>query len=453
MSVDAGEIVEKGGAVSTATAHIAPTGMRDQGTHARFFIASLLFALTFGASLGAVVLGSITLPWQMIAPGLLPAAKLAHAYAQVFGFATLFIMGVAYHAVPRIKGTVLKAPRLVRLSFWLQSSGVLVVCLGALIGGPIAPTASIAGLAAMVLATTAFGSVIHRTLSAGTPAPERFERYLRAGCAWLVVSLVLAFLTALGVAPLQPVVWEAALWGFVASWIFGMSLRMLPALMDTRVMQGRAGTPIFAAYEATVLLWVGVTTIEVWLDVPALRATSGALLLMAALGFVLRLGVWGPRAGAGETGDRGHVKFMITAYAWLCVALVLGPGWGAAMGLQGDAVPSLLLDLSRHAFTLGFLTQMIVGVAARVVPVFAGVTLWSPAWRDATYYVLNAAVAARGLQAVVEIAGVAEAWPYIAISGPLGLAAFVMFACNMVLTVRGRERVSRATAVAGNAPE
>ncbi len=68
---------------------------------------------------------------------------------------------------------------------------------------------------------------------------------------------------------------------------------------------------------------------------------------------------------------------------------------------------------SRFLFTLGFLTQMIVGVATRIVPVFTGAPPWSRTARDATFGLLNAAVAAPALEVAVESGGDA-AWPSIA---------------------------------------
>ncbi len=149
-------------------------------------------------------------------------------------------------------------------------------------------------------------------------------------------------------------------------------------------------------------------------------------------------------------GDRGYEKFMVVAYAWLLVALVCAPAWRAAAALIGSPMPALVLDFGRHAFTLGFLTQIVIGVAARLIPVFAGTPLWSKGWRDAAFYLLNAAVVARGLEVLVEVVGLSGVWPYISLSGLLGVGAFAAFAANVFMTMRAQPP---ATAPAPSAPK
>jgi NnrS protein/uncharacterized protein DUF1858 len=398
-----------------------------------FFLASLLLALTFGATLGALLLASMTLPWAAVPTKLLDAAKLAHGYAQVFGFTALFIMGVAYHAIPRLKGASLAAPYLVAVSFWLQVGGVLIVTIGMMAGPPIAPFARFAGTAALIGAALAFAWSMRQTLAANDPSPEGFEAYLLAGCVWLVAATGLALAAASGVGALQQVVWEAALYGFAGSWLLGMSLRVLPVFLGLRQARGR-GLATFAAYQTATLLWVVVGAISQWRAVPVERGAAGVLLAAAATAFMWRLGIFGAREQAHGT-DRGYEKFILTAYGWFALGLLCTSGGTALSALRGEPAPALLLDFGRHAFTLGFLTQMIIGISTRIVPVFTGRSLWSPAWREATFYLLNAAVGARALEAVVELGGPLEVWPYIALSALFGLAAFVTFAVNVAMTM------------------
>ncbi len=422
--------------------------------HLRFFVASLLFALTFGAGLGACMLASMTLPWNLLHGLPLSAVKMAHAYAQVYGFATLFIMGVAYHVVARLKGARLAAPQFAVASFWLQVGGVLSVALGTLAGAPLSGPAQLAGTAALLAAALAFGWNIHRTLAAGTALPEPYEPYLRAGCAWLVVAtgLGLAAATA-GRTALQPAMWEAALWGFAGSWLFGMSLRILPVFMGVPPASARTARRLFSGYQTAVAAWVTVALIEAWSLIPTARALAGAALTVATFSLVLQLGVLGPRE-RGAADDGGYAKFLVAAYTWLLLAVVFAPGWSAGAALSGGGTPALLFDFGRHAFTLGFLTQMIVGVATRIVPVFTGAPLWSPKARDVTFGLLNAAVAARALQVLVELAGSEAAWPFISLSGAFGLAAFAAFALNVFMTIRSRTLAPGNAAVRapGSAP-
>lgn len=406
--------------------------------YVRFFVASLLFALTFGSTLGALTLATLTLPWNFLGGLSTDAARLAHGYTQVFGFAALFIMGVAYHVIPRFKGAPLAAPGVASASFWLQTGGVLAVAVGLLVGPPVVGPAQLMGAIALLAAASGFGWVIHCSLTAGPPTPEGFERYLRAGCAWLVVAAALTVIAAAGTDPLQPAVWEAALWGFAGSWILGMSLRIVPVFLGLPPLSDRTSRALFGGYQLAVSAWVAVAVIDTWILVPGARIPAGIALSLMVGGFVWRLGILGSRENQTLVGDRGYEKFLVTAYGWLLVALVFTPIWSAVSALTGDPMPALVLDFGRHAFTLGFLTQIIVGVAARLIPVFAGTPLWSTGWRDATFYLLNAAVITRGLELLVEVAGLADVWPYISISGLVGVGAFAAFTANVFMTVRMR---------------
>ncbi len=132
-----GACAHESGNRCVAPTHPPASSVPNADRFAPFFVGSLLFALTFGATLGLLLLVSLTLPWNVLRGVPVGAAKAAHAYAQVFGFATLFIMGVAYHTMPRFKSTVLVTPRLAAASFWLQAGGVLLVGAGMLIGMPV----------------------------------------------------------------------------------------------------------------------------------------------------------------------------------------------------------------------------------------------------------------------------------------------------------------------------
>lgn len=431
-----------------AAAHTDAGAASETSSFARFFISSLVFALSFGATLGALALANITLPaWNFLGSMPFGAAKTAHAYAQVFGFATLFIMGVAYHTMPRYKSTALADPGLASISFWLQAGGVLLLAVGMLIGPPLSVITWLVGTASLFGAALAFGSIVHRTLAATPPLPEGFEPYLRAGCVWLVVAAALSVLSVAAAAGVGigflPAVWAAALWGFIGCWIFGMSLRVLPAFMGLPTPRKRM--LLFALYQGGVFLWVTNALLETWTQVPLLRGVAGAALALSTAVFVLRLGIFGPRLDSGQAGLRDDERFILTAYVWLIAALVFEPGWTAVTAAAGTTASRVVLDLGRHAFTLGFLTQMIIGVATRIVPVFTGNRLWSPVWSAATYYLLNAAVAVRWLQVVVGLGGIGAVGPYVSLSGPLGLAAFVAFTTNTFKTMRMRRQAAIAT--------
>ena len=93
----------------------------------------------------------------------------AHAYVQVFDFMALFIMGVAYHVLPRFVGGTLQSARLVPWSFWLQLAGVIAIACGFFHDGAATRPLWIAGSTSLLVAAVLFCTVVLRTLRAGVP--------------------------------------------------------------------------------------------------------------------------------------------------------------------------------------------------------------------------------------------------------------------------------------------
>lgn len=399
-----------------------------------FFIAGVLFALTFGAGLGTLVLGSKTLAFGFLEPSYLPSARLAHGYAQVFGFAALFVMGVALHVLPRLRGLELVPVARATWIFRLEACGALVAVLGALLE---IRAILIAGALLVIAGCGAFAVLVRELFSRGTPTPQHVEPYLRAGSLWLVAAAVLGALAAVpGAGGLRQPMWEAALWGFAGCWIFGMSLRLLPAHLGLEAVPGGTADRLGRYYQGAVALWVGVAVVEAWVPMPTSRALAGFALVAAGLGFALRLGMLGRRPSGSAAAAEGFQSFVLASYGWLAVALAFGPGGAAVAALAGLHLPPLIADFARHAFTLGFLAQMIMGVALLVVPIFAGARLWSVRLRSGVWVAINLAVVLRGLQVLVAFGG-DGAWPWVATSGVFAFLAFVFFTVNLVMSLRG----------------
>ncbi len=95
-----------------------------------FVIGSLFLTLTLGATTGMINLIRIA------AGGDVPIDhRQIHGHTQVLGFAALFLMGIAYHALPRILGLGGGRPgRTVRVSFWLMAGGIVLRNVGQPLG-------------------------------------------------------------------------------------------------------------------------------------------------------------------------------------------------------------------------------------------------------------------------------------------------------------------------------
>lgn len=419
---------------------VAPLAFEPVHRYVPFLIASIALTLTFGATLGMVNLARLTTPWF----GGMPLGSVrAHAFVQVFGFVGLFVIGIACHVLPRFAGRPLAAASLTRPILVTQLAGVLTIA-GALMWNdePIR-WAWTAGSLALVAASGMFVIVVSGTVGR-LRGPERFGRWVIAGAVWQTLaacgSLVAAWR---GDAAIVQALWPAALWGFAGSWIFGIARRIFPGFLKCQPRAAAAETPAFALYQISVAL----CTAAAW---PLNAAPPSALVVAAALGlsvavvmFSWCLGVK-PLPRVRHDVEGGYQRYISAAWVWLFVAVIVGPVWTLVAAARGSVVPPLVTDFARHALAFGFVTQVIMGVATRVLPVFTGHALWSPRARTVAFYLLNIAVALRALEVVVSVGLIPAAWPLIAVAGPPAVAAVVLFACNVVFTIYGRPAIALA---------
>ena len=99
-----------------------------------------------------------------------------------------------------------------------------------------------------------------------------------------------------------------------------------------------------------------------------------------------------------------------------------------------------MLDFSRHALGLGFPTQMVMGIGGRFIPVSCTTRLWSPSAHRLAWWLLNASLLIRSLEAPLTAGYWPQVWPLLALSGPPAVAAFALFAVNIFAALLGRGR-------------
>ena len=401
---------------------------------------SLLLTLTFGATLGMINLARLTAGWGL---GVLPRPSVwAHGYVQVFGFMALFIMGVAYHVIPRFVSGTLQHARLVPWSFWLQLCGVVLIACGFFHDGVLTRPLWIAGSLSILAASAIFCLVIVRTVGSGVPTNEPFRPWIRAGAWWLVIAAAFAQAAALaGDVMWHRMLWTAALSGFVSSWIFGVGRRILPIFLGCKPRWARIEHGTFIAYQIGTAAWVaGAWPLGEPPALSAVRAAGAVLMIGSATAYTLTLGLFasaGPLLGcAVRSPQTGWEKYVFAAWGWLFVSLALSPGATLVRLFTTGTESVLVYDFARHALGFGFAAQMVLGVASRVVPNFTGKPLWSPRARDAAFYLLNASMAIRALEVPLGFGVWTEAWNLIAWSGPFGVLAMLTFAVNILMTVR-----------------
>jgi hypothetical protein len=375
----------------------------------RFFKAGVAVVLTAGALWGAWLLLRIGAGRNFAAVTIHEIN--AHGHAQIFGWVGLFVMGFAYQAFPRMRHTRLPRPDLANLSFYLMVFGVFARALAEpLFARPMFRELAVAAGLAEIMAISIFIVLIWRVLRDSGKPLERSDAFILASLVFFIVQAVgdTALLYATTAAPGRDALlgivatWQAPLrdaqiHGFAMLMILGVGLRMFPALFGVESPSPRRTWACF------VLLLTGI--IGAMASHVAMRLAAdprwavpryASLLLVAGASIALTIR-WGLWARPSER-DRS-IKFVRAAVLWLHVSMLLlalsplyvrvvlpAAGVLSAGGQEAAAIgfSHAYYGSIRHAITVGFVSLMILGMAAKVVPTLNGVDLrrlrglWTP---------------------------------------------------------------------------
>ncbi len=414
-----------------------------------FVAGSLFLTLTLGATTGMINL------LRIAAGGDVPIDhRQVHGHTQVLGFAALFLMGIAYHALPRILGVGAFASRLsIRSSFWLMFFGVILRNGGQLFG--LSPYGRLASLLSggLELASGAifvrfvFG-LLARVREGKYDRKDPLLRFVRAGTVYFAAAIALSAAQGLWLAgnidtvlpaALNESFYFVALYGFLLAWIYGFGHRLVSLFLGVGPA-ARLAAPLTLAAQMTGVVLAAASWVPGVPDAAALALRDAGLGLAAisALVFLAGNGFLWRRSDLPMLRTPGNPTFAIrAAFASLGLWAVLEVS--AVLLTRLTRLPAQNLwwaDAARHVFTIGFLTLLIVGMSFRILPVFSGKTLWSPRLAQATYALLLVGVAMRLLQYPAAFLPVFyEIGSYMGIPVVLALVLFVF---NLVRTMRGR---------------
>jgi hypothetical protein len=444
--------------------HASPAAAIADTIYRRFFIGGILLTLTAGATWGAWMLWTIALRGSF--RGISVQSVNAHGEAQIFGWVGLFIMGFAYQAFPRIWQTTLAAPRVAACVFAVMVAGLFARTIGtwAAEGWTFALPLAMAGGALEVAAVLVFSSQVLATFARSGARFEPYVGFIMAALGWFVVSSVLGVwhtwntLTASGV---EALVWYIATYqaplrdmqvhGLAMFMIFGVALRMFPALFDLpRVSDRRAwwalGLLIAAVSGEVVLFLVYRLTnnhiFAIYLLLPR------ALLALGAVMVVWSWRPWRPFPVSDRSG-----KFVRAALAWLCVSLMMLMLLPVYRAISGLPFSHAYYGAIRHAITVGFVSLLIMGMAAKVVPTLNGIDprtlsrLWGP------FLLVNTGCFLRVvLQTLTDWSE--QVYPLLGLSGTLEVAGLGWWGLGLVLLIQ-REKCAAGTLPprAGGQPE
>ncbi len=409
-------------------ARYAPTPWAERKLYRPFLRVALVLALTLGFTLGSAMLGEhalgrSALPWS--------ESMEVHATAQVYGWAGLFIIGIASHIVPRFRGNArITFPWPQRATLWLVVAGIVLnvaahVALEPNRDGDAGRVVLIVSGLALLGGITTFAWTLSGVLCRGTRSAIPFERWLWCGLAFGIAGTALQCVRALLIGHSSPVSPEAVaqasvaagMFGFIGNFLFGISLRATAGFLHLRPPRARLERVAFVVVNAGA---VAITVAEAVDASVSLAAASTLLYAFGVVLFVAALRIFEP-ATAPQT-DWRSARFLVTAYGWLLVAAAT-----LAVTAFGDLMnePVTLLALpALHTFAMGFITMTIFGFTARVLPLLEGRPLPTPRLADVAFALLNVSVL---LRLAGSLGHGQASTATLALSGVLGLAALGCF--------------------------
>lgn len=411
----------------------------------RFFKAGIAIAITLGVLWGAMNLLQIGMRSSFLQPGLLPAIH-AHAHAMVYGWVCLFVMGFAYQSFPRFKNTNLWRPELANFTFYLMLTGIGSRVLAELLQ-PTRVGLAFGALAAGVelLAIALFVLILYRTARQSLEPRNKYEKFIFGAVLWLAVGNVLShvFFFAKATAGGQSVLLarialidnplrDIQLFGFAALIIAGISQRFIPVVYGLARPRRDRQNLIFILMNASLLLGV--------VCYPEALITRKAVFFLGLEAAYLMLALWATLL-VRQLGIFSHpaqtdriFKFVRAAYVWLLVACFMLPFYLLYGKLTGQVFAHAYMGAHRHAFTVGFISFMIMGVAGRIVPILAGVAGDRCSSLLGPFILLNIGCAGRVL---LQIATdfTRGAYPLIGITGFVELAALAWWGAEMWRTM------------------
>ncbi|MBS1724810.1 MAG: hypothetical protein JSS66_17850 [Armatimonadetes bacterium] len=419
-----------------------------------FFICGTVTVLTAGCLLGALALWGLAMQGSYLASAWTPYV-LAHANSQLYGWVGFFVMGFSLqHHAPTVAKLKLYHG-LAWCSLALMGLGILMRFLAEPLAREADPTwVAVGVLSACFQAVAVVLFVTNTTFTRYRPTEAdgssllvvAGERPKLKRAAWqtsfvflslfffVVVSLAEPFVFALShradrlaniqfvaewFAPLR----EAQFLGFVAPMVFGVGLSKFSECMDFENPSKALGLAGLAFWIAGLLCriqgWIHYFRSGMEPGSGTVYFLGGVLLCLGAVFVVASSGVWRPstfRSGA-QLALRSQ-KFIRAAMVWLLVAGAMMVAEPFVLGLLSQPFSHAYIGAVRHAVTVGFISQMIIGFSARIVPNILGLEdramprLWP------TFILLNAGNAAR---VVLEVATDFTPNAFV----PMGVTGFV----------------------------
>jgi len=421
-----------------------------------FVWAAIGLALIVGFGLGGVLFAAPAL--RMPLGGWVVAAAQVHGHIQLFGWAGLMVLGIGLHFLPRLRGRPLARPRHAHTAVVLLVVGLVLRSvaqpLGTLdsppgVSGLLRGALVVSGVLELTGATLVLGLLL--TTARGVPPLRTRPSFLQvvpflvtafAGL-WLalvvnLVGLVGAALTGTGLVDdsLDGLTVLLALNGFVVPIAVGMGARIFPLHFGSRQPELR----VLRGGLVCLLVGLALRMTGELAGAPFMIALGLASTAVAYMLFVLGLQVSAPRrsvAGGRSPWFRDAAQWHgVSAFGWLVLDAGLLLLTAATFLLRGG--DGTLMEIDRHILGAGFITLLILGEGAKLLPGFGGRPLRTEALVWATLVLGNAAALSRVAPVLLPWLVPAQVGELmLSLSGLAGVFAVALFALNL----RGRRSV------------
>lgn len=426
----------------TASTDRAPTEI-----YRPFFVAGILSVLTAGCLLGAVALLGIALNSSYTVSAWTPYI-LAHANSQLYGWVGFFVMGFSMQQHAPTVATKASFFRLAYGAMVLMGLGIAVrfaaeplVAVDRGLWIPIGMAACWAQAAAVLLYL--YNITFNRFRSGGKMP---WQSILVLGSLSWLLAVTLAepffFVASHGTDPQARILFiaewfvpyrDAQFLGFVASMVFGVALVKMYTCFGAQEACPKLGLGGYAVWTVGLLArmggWVYAFQNGLEGDSRLIYHAGGLLLAAGAVMMVLATRMFSTLDIAAPS-----QKFVRAAFSWLILGGVLIAVEPLHLAAIGNPFSHAYLGAIRHAITVGFISQMIVGVgmhvAARMNDIPARYE--RPLW--ATFWLLNLGNAARvGLEIATDYSP--GAFLPMGITGFVELAGLALWAAYMLRTM------------------
>ena len=420
----------------------------------RFFRAGILTMFTFGCVLGAINLAIMAARGQLASLDM-RAVTWAHAHAQVAGWVTFFVMGFAYQAIPRFKFTTLWQPLVASRSLFVMAGALTVRTLADLwIHNPVWVLAGKTAAAGELAVVLTFVLILVQTMRKSQAPVEPWEEFLIVALGWMIAAFTFdwwMFATSAKVSSadgwvqfisLYDAPWrDLQLAGFAGGMILGVSQRFLPFIYGFREVPRRLARLVLFLWNFGVAGNVVAYSMVVRTGEPAwgLVLELSILAMFAAVFLLVRsFGLFSIRVEH----DRS-LPFLRAAYFWALVAialLALAPLYDAILGV---GFSHAYFGGYRHAFTVGFISLMILGVSSKVVPVLAGLDPRRLSSLRATFWLVNIG---NSMRVVFQILTDSYSWAYplMGISAWVEITGLLLWAIDLWRAMASRPSLAAA---------